>query len=145
VLETIRRDPGLQTLPVILFDRLRRSRRCRTRSELHADQYIAKPVSPNVFADRVKRLLSHTFAQRRAVDSRFCQAPALEERLSGGGLWIATRTREDWSRLMRHFLTFGRGAPRAVIPEISEPATGPATILIIDDHADSLHAMSAAS
>ena len=45
---------------------------------------------------------------------------------------------------MRHFLTFGRGAPRAVIPEISEPATGPATILIIDDHADSLHAMSAA-
>jgi CheY-like chemotaxis protein/HPt (histidine-containing phosphotransfer) domain-containing protein len=45
---------------------------------------------------------------------------------------------------MRNFLTFGRGAPRAVIPEASEPATGSATILIIDDHADSLHAMSAA-
>jgi CheY-like chemotaxis protein len=42
---------------------------------------------------------------------------------------------------MRHFLTFGRGAPRAVIPEISELAAG-ATIFIIDGHADSLRAMS---
>jgi CheY-like chemotaxis protein/HPt (histidine-containing phosphotransfer) domain-containing protein len=44
---------------------------------------------------------------------------------------------------MRRFLTFGRGAPRAVIPEISELAAG-ATIFVIDGHADSLRDIGAA-
>jgi CheY-like chemotaxis protein len=58
VLETIRRDPGLQTLPVILLTGCDDPADVMRGSELHADQYIAKPVSPNVLLNRVKRLLS---------------------------------------------------------------------------------------
>jgi DNA-binding response OmpR family regulator len=58
VLETIRRDPGLQTLPVILLTGCDDPADVVRGSELHADQYIAKPVSPNVLLNRVKRLLS---------------------------------------------------------------------------------------
>jgi CheY-like chemotaxis protein len=58
VLETIRHDPGLQTLPVILLTGCDDPADVVRGSELHADQYIAKPVSPNVLLNRVKRLLS---------------------------------------------------------------------------------------
>jgi CheY-like chemotaxis protein len=58
VLETIRRDPCLQSLPVILLTSCDDPADIMRGSELHADQYIAKPVSPNVLLNRVKRLLS---------------------------------------------------------------------------------------
>jgi CheY-like chemotaxis protein len=61
VLQTIRLDPGLQTLPVILLTGCDDPADVRRGSALHADQYITKPVSPNILLNRVKRLLStHT-------------------------------------------------------------------------------------
>ena len=58
VLETIRRDPSLQALPVIMLTGCDDPADIMRGSELHADQYIAKPVSPNVLLNRVKRLLA---------------------------------------------------------------------------------------
>jgi CheY-like chemotaxis protein len=58
VLETIRRDPGLQSVPVILLTGCDDPADIMRGSELRADQYIAKPVSPNILLNRVKRLLS---------------------------------------------------------------------------------------
>jgi len=75
VLETIRRDPGLQSLPVILLTGCDDPADIMRGSELHADQYIAKPVSPNVLLNRVKRLLS--------THSR--NAPRWTRALSGAG------------------------------------------------------------
>ena len=58
VLETIRRDPNLQTLPVILLTGCDDPADFVRGGELHADQYLGKPVSPNTLLNRVKRLLS---------------------------------------------------------------------------------------
>lgn len=66
VLQTIRLDPGLQSLPVILLTGCDDPADIRRASELHADQYITKPVSPNLLLNRVKRLLStHSVASMR--------------------------------------------------------------------------------
>jgi CheY-like chemotaxis protein len=58
VLETIRRDSGLQNLPVILLTGCDDPADIKRGSELQADQYIAKPVSPKDLLSRVKQLLS---------------------------------------------------------------------------------------
>ena len=58
VLETIRRDPRLRSLPVILLTGCDDPADIRRGSELGANQYIAKPVSPNILLNRVKQLLS---------------------------------------------------------------------------------------
>jgi len=66
VLETIWRDPGLQTLPVILLTGCDDPADIMRGSDLHADQFIAKPVSPNILLNRVKRLLaSHSHSSAR--------------------------------------------------------------------------------
>jgi DNA-binding response OmpR family regulator len=66
VLETIRRDPGLQTLPVILLTGCDDPTDIMRGSDLCADQYVAKPVSPNILLNRVKRLLaSHSRSAAR--------------------------------------------------------------------------------
>jgi CheY-like chemotaxis protein len=58
VLGTIRRDPRLRTLPVILLTGCDDPADIRRGSELRADQYIAKPVRPKILLNRVKQLLS---------------------------------------------------------------------------------------
>jgi len=58
VLETVRRDPGLQMLPVILLTGCDDPDDVMRGSELKADEYLGKPVSPNILLNRVKRLLS---------------------------------------------------------------------------------------
>jgi CheY-like chemotaxis protein len=58
VLETIRRDPGLQTIPVILLTGCDDLTDVMRGAELRADEYLSKPVSPKRLLDRVKRLLS---------------------------------------------------------------------------------------
>jgi CheY-like chemotaxis protein len=58
VLETIRRDPGLQTIPVILLTGCDDISDVMRGAELRADEYLSKPVSPKRMLDRVKRLLS---------------------------------------------------------------------------------------
>jgi CheY-like chemotaxis protein len=58
VLGTIRRDPGLQTMPVILLTGCDEPADITRGSHLNADQYITKPVSPNILLSRVKKLLS---------------------------------------------------------------------------------------
>lgn len=77
VLETIRLDPSLQTLPVILLTGCDDPADVRRGSALHADQYITKPVSPNILLNRVKRLLS---THSRSAP-RWTRAPSL----SGSG------------------------------------------------------------
>ncbi|HEV3329875.1 MAG TPA: response regulator [Bryobacteraceae bacterium] len=68
VLETVRRDPSLETLPVILLTGCDDPTDVARGSELQADGYLGKPVSPNVLLNRVKRLLaSHTRNDRRWV------------------------------------------------------------------------------
>jgi CheY-like chemotaxis protein len=66
VLGTVRRDPGLQTLPVILLTGCDDPADVMRGSELQADEYLGKPVSPNILLNRVKRLLStHARSSRR--------------------------------------------------------------------------------
>ncbi|MBZ5617412.1 MAG: response regulator [Acidobacteriia bacterium] len=58
VLETVRRDPGLQMLPVILLTGCDDSSDVLRGSELDADEYLGKPVSPTLLLNRVRRRLS---------------------------------------------------------------------------------------
>jgi CheY-like chemotaxis protein len=58
VLETIRRDPDVQTLPVMLLTGCDEPRDVVRGSELRADEFLGKPVSPGFLLHRVKRLLS---------------------------------------------------------------------------------------
>ena len=58
VLETVRRDPGLQTIPVILLTGCDDLTDVMRGAELRAEEYLSKPVSPKLLLDRVKRLLS---------------------------------------------------------------------------------------
>jgi CheY-like chemotaxis protein len=58
VLETLRRDPGLKRLPVILLTGCDDRADVMRASTLLADEYLRKPVSPNILLNRVKRLLS---------------------------------------------------------------------------------------
>jgi DNA-binding response OmpR family regulator len=71
VLETIWRDPGLQTRPVILLTGCDNPNDIVHGSELHADEYLSKPVSTNILLNRIKRLLfTHTGATRRWIRAR---------------------------------------------------------------------------
>jgi DNA-binding response OmpR family regulator len=66
VLETVRRDPGLQMLPVILLTGSDDPADIMRGSQLHADDYLSKPVSTNILLNRVKRLLAnHSSGGRR--------------------------------------------------------------------------------
>lgn len=58
VLQTIRGDLRLERLPVMLLTGCDDPADVVRGGELHADAYLAKPVSPNVLLNRVKRLLS---------------------------------------------------------------------------------------
>ena len=58
VLETVRRDPSLQAIPVILLTGCDDLTDVMRGAELRADEYLSKPVSPKRLLDRVKRLLS---------------------------------------------------------------------------------------
>jgi CheY-like chemotaxis protein len=88
VLETVRRDPGLQTLPVILLTGCDDPTDVMRGSALYADEYLGKPVSPNLLLNRVKRLLStHARSTRRWTRS------LSESAVSGGRIakpWILT-------------------------------------------------------
>lgn len=58
VLRAIRWDPTLQTLPVVLLTGCDDPADIAQGSELHADEYLGKPVSPTLLWNRVSRLLS---------------------------------------------------------------------------------------
>jgi CheY-like chemotaxis protein len=58
VLQTIRSDLRLETLPVMLLTGCDDPADVARGGALHADAYLAKPVSPNVLLNRVRRLLS---------------------------------------------------------------------------------------
>jgi CheY-like chemotaxis protein len=58
VLETMRCDPGLQAIPVIMLTGCDDSADIIRCAELAAGDYLAKPVSPNLLLERVKRLLA---------------------------------------------------------------------------------------
>ena len=58
VLETIRREPLLEALPVALLTGCDDTQEVSRGAELGADDYLVKPLSPTVLLNRVKRLLS---------------------------------------------------------------------------------------
>lgn len=58
VLRAIRCDPTLQKLPVVLLTACDDSADIAHGSELNADEYLGKPVSPTLLWNRVSRLLS---------------------------------------------------------------------------------------
>jgi two-component system alkaline phosphatase synthesis response regulator PhoP len=58
VLSVARCDPALQTMPVILLTSCNDRTDVMRGSELHADDYLTKPVNPGLVLNRVKRLLS---------------------------------------------------------------------------------------
>jgi CheY-like chemotaxis protein len=77
VLETVRCDPGLQMLPVILLTGCDDPTDVTRGSELHADEYLRKPVSPNLLLNRVKRLLAtHARGARQGELGREVRVPA---------------------------------------------------------------------
>jgi len=57
VLEAIRRDPFLEALPVAMMTACVNDAEVKRGSALHADDYIAKPVSPTVLLNRIRKLL----------------------------------------------------------------------------------------
>jgi CheY-like chemotaxis protein len=70
VLETVRLDPGLQTLPVILLTGCDAPDDIVRGSRLHADDYLSKPVSANILLNHVKRLLTSGDGARRWVRAK---------------------------------------------------------------------------
>jgi putative two-component system response regulator len=58
VLETIRQDPALQTIPVVLLTGCDEPADVARAATLHADEYLVKPVSPNILLNRLRRLLA---------------------------------------------------------------------------------------
>lgn len=58
VLETIRREPLLSTLPVALLTGCDQDTEVARATALHADDYLIKPLSPTVLLNRVKRILA---------------------------------------------------------------------------------------
>lgn len=58
VLETIRQDPGLQSIPVVLLTGCDEPADVARAAALHADEYLVKPVSPNVLLNRLRKLLA---------------------------------------------------------------------------------------
>jgi putative two-component system response regulator len=57
VLETIRQDPALQSIPVMLLTGCDEQADVARGAALRADDYLVKPVSPNVLLNRLRRLL----------------------------------------------------------------------------------------
>ncbi len=57
VLETIRRDPWLQHLQVILLTACDGNEEVSRGAALRADDYLVKPLAPTVLLNRIKRLL----------------------------------------------------------------------------------------
>ena len=58
VLETIRLDPRLQTLPVVMLTGCDEPDNVLRGARLKADEYLSKPISPVRLLSRVKRVLS---------------------------------------------------------------------------------------
>jgi CheY-like chemotaxis protein len=58
VLEAVRSEPGLQGLPVMLLTGSDDANDVKRGASLRADDYLTKPVRPNVLLNRVKRLLA---------------------------------------------------------------------------------------
>jgi CheY-like chemotaxis protein len=83
VLETVRRDPGLQRLPVILLTGCDDLTDVMRGAELRADEYLSKPVSPKLLLDRVKRLLSTRACNARRWDRSWPESSGSGERLAG--------------------------------------------------------------
>jgi CheY-like chemotaxis protein len=81
VLETIRRDPGLQTIPVILLTSCDDVTDVMRGAELRADEYLSKPVSSKRLLDRVKRLLSTRASNARQSARSLPGSSGSDERL----------------------------------------------------------------
>ncbi len=58
VLETIRLDPRLNALPVVMLTGCDEPENIRRGARLQADEYLSKPISPVRLLSRVKRVLS---------------------------------------------------------------------------------------
>jgi CheY-like chemotaxis protein len=58
VLEAVRSDPGIHSVPVMLLTGCDEANDVKRGISLRADDYLTKPVRPNVLLNRVKRLLA---------------------------------------------------------------------------------------
>jgi DNA-binding response OmpR family regulator len=58
VLEAVRRDPSIQKVSVMMLTACDDALDVMRGSELHADDYLGKPVSPIILLKRVKQLPS---------------------------------------------------------------------------------------
>lgn len=58
VLETVRLDPRLQTLPVLMLTGCDEPESVMRGTKLEADEYLTKPISPGRLLSRVKRILA---------------------------------------------------------------------------------------
>jgi CheY-like chemotaxis protein len=67
VLATIRQEPHLEHLPVALLTGCNDVTEVTRGAELHADDYMVKPMTPTVLLNRIKRLLAAHPPQRAAV------------------------------------------------------------------------------
>jgi CheY-like chemotaxis protein len=83
VLETVRRDPCLQTIPVILLTGCDDLSDVVRGAELGADEYLSKPVSPTLLLDRVKRLLSTRTGNVRRWPRSGPERPGSSEGVAG--------------------------------------------------------------
>ena len=92
VLGAVRSDPTLQTLPVVLLSGCDDPADIAHGSELHADEYLGKPVSPTLLWNRVSRLLSDNSRSSRHWVRSSPPPGAVEE--DDSPPWIVSRLRE---------------------------------------------------
>lgn len=87
VLETLRGDPALQALPVVLLTACQDPVQVNQARDLGADLYLAKPLNANVLLSRVKGLLS-TKGRRERRWTRSQPGLPGSVRRSNGKRWI---------------------------------------------------------
>ena len=100
VLETMRRDPILETMPVAMLTACVDAAEVNRASALRADDYIAKPVSPTVLLNRIRKLLNAAGppeaaaagpAQNEPAEDRPEKQPSLDELRA---MYLNNRVRE---------------------------------------------------
>jgi CheY-like chemotaxis protein len=80
VLETVRLDPRLENLPVVLLTACQEDEDVNRGSALRADGYLVKPLSPTLLFNRIKRILNSLDGggNRSGVAGRIRGAPLRE-------------------------------------------------------------------
>ena len=86
ILETVRLDPRIQTLPVVMLTGCDEPENVMRGFKLEADEYLSKPISPAILLSRVRQIL--TDHAREAPHWAHPSAATLRVRETPANAWI---------------------------------------------------------